>query len=166
MALVFAISILGVVFALLFNSRSTTSTQTTSVDICGLLSPSVMDNLALNGAGREIPGLNQSAPPWDYQSIRNHIHQGWDTVCQSESFVSAVQEHGPGFSSGGSFINAANPNASAVAIVMAWAQNATPRELCPLPRGVGYTNRQRHCFGSCGEYWNMQFTWLNKLVRL
>jgi hypothetical protein len=81
-----------------------------------------MDDMAWNGAGREIPGLNQSAPPWDYQSIYGHIQQGWESICQSPEFVTAIQAHGAGsFSSGGGFVNPSNPDNSRAAIALIWS---------------------------------------------
>ena len=101
---------------------STKTSSTSSVSACSLLTPAEMDDMAWNGAGREIPGLNQSAPPWNYQSIYGNIQQGWESLCQSPAFVTAIQVRGAGsFSSGGGFVNPSNPDNSRAAIVMFWS---------------------------------------------
>ncbi len=101
---------------------STPTSSTSSVSACSLLTPTEMDDMAWNGAGREIPGLNQSAPPWNYQSIFGHIQQGWESICQSPAFVTAIQAHGAGsFSSGGGFVNPSNPDNSLAGIAVIWS---------------------------------------------
>lgn len=102
------------------------STRTSSVSACSLLTPALMEYMAWNGAGREIPGLNQSAPPWTYQSIYGHIQQGWETICQSPAFVASIQAHGAGsFSSGGGFVNPSNPDNSLAGIAVIWSNTTS-----------------------------------------
>src|ERR1700722_2935314 len=104
----------------------TSPTTTSSVNPCRLLTPSEEDYLAWNGVGREIPGLNQSSPPWDYQSIYDHIQEGWGNLCQSSAFVTAVQAHGAAsFSVGGGFINSENPQASQAGVAIVWTQTSS-----------------------------------------
>ena len=115
--------------AILLAASMTTSTKTSStssVSACGLLTPGDMDYLAWNGAGHEIPGLNQSAAPWDYQSIYGNIQQGWESLCQSPTLVTAIQAHGTGsFSWGGGFVNPSNPDNSVAAIVVFWSNTTS-----------------------------------------
>jgi len=104
---------------------STNEPATSSENACSLLTPDVITALAWNGAGHEVQGINQSASPWDEQSIQAHIEEGWQTLCQSQSFVSAIRAHGPSsFSSGGGFVNPSNEDASVVGIHVGWSQTA------------------------------------------
>jgi len=123
-AIVIAAVVLSATILLTSSSRS--STTTSSVSACSLLTPDVMEDMAWNGAGREVPGLNQTAPPWDYQSIYGHIDQGWESLCQSPAFVAAIQAHGAGsFSSGGGFVNPSNPEDSLAGISVAWTSTTS-----------------------------------------
>lgn len=123
---VIIISILGVSFTVLAFDHPPSSAKTSSVNACDLLTPSQIDDLAWNGVGREVPGLNQSMPPWNYQSIHEQIQQGWESLCQNPAFITAIQVHGTrSFSSGGGFVNPANPDLSQMGVVVAWTQDAS-----------------------------------------
>ena len=119
-----AIVLSATIFFVASTGRPTTTSS--SVAPCNLLTKANMQLLAWNGAGREISGINQSAPPWDYQSIYDHIEEGWQNLCQSSSFVSAIQAHGSGgFSWGGGSINSANPDDSQAGIAIIWSQTTS-----------------------------------------
>ncbi len=127
--LAIAIVVAGaLVSATIFFVTSTAHPTSTSssVDACSLLTTANMEFLAWNGAGHEIPGINQSAPPWDYQSIYDHIQQGWQSLCLSPAFVSVVDTHGAGcFSWGGGFVNAADPDNSQAGLAVIWSQTTS-----------------------------------------
>jgi len=124
-----AIVVAGVVISATIFVTSTSHpamTSSSSVDACSLLTTANMEFLAWDGAGHEIPGINQSAPPWDYQSIYDHIQQGWQSLCPSPAFVSAIDAHGDGsFSWGGGFVNAANPDNSQAGLALIWSQTTS-----------------------------------------
>ena len=101
------------------------ASQNATTDPCSLLTQPVMESLAWNGAGHEVSGLNQSAPPWDFQSIYDHIQQGWQTLCKTTAFTIAIQDHGAGISAGGGFINKSSPANSQVGIVIPWTQTTS-----------------------------------------
>jgi hypothetical protein len=118
--LVIAVGATGYVLATTFRPAST---LTSSENPDSLLSPDVVSDLAWNGAGRYVPGINQSAPPWNEPSIQAHITEGWQALCQTQAFVEAIQAHGArSFSAGGGFVNPNDVNASVAAIVLGWAQ--------------------------------------------
>jgi hypothetical protein len=127
LAIVIAALVLSAVILLATSREASTKTSSTSsVNPCGLLTPALMEYMAWNGAGREIPGLNQSAPPWDYQSIYEHIQQGWESICQGPAFVTAIQAHGAGsFSSGGGFVNPSNPDNSMAGVAVIWSNTTS-----------------------------------------
>jgi hypothetical protein len=119
--LVLAVAVVGYVLSAPPRSSSTSS----SVSPCGLLSPDVIMDLSWNGAGRYVPGINQNAPPWNQPSIQAHITEGWQALCQSQAFVSAIQEHGDhSFSAGGGFVDANDVNDSVAGVNVNWSQGS------------------------------------------
>lgn len=122
LAVAIVVAAIVVSATIFYASTASKALQTsTTMNPCGLLTQGEMDNMAWDGAGREVPGLNQSAPPWNYQSIYNHIQEGWQTLCQTTAFASAIQAHGTGsFSSGGGFVNPSNPDDSQAGINVIW----------------------------------------------
>jgi hypothetical protein len=100
--------------------------KTTAIQPCDLVTPAQEQFVAGTGAFQSVPGLNQSASPWDYQSIYQHIQEGWDSICQSPAFVTTIQAHDiKGASAGGGFINTANPDASVAGISIGWWQQTS-----------------------------------------
>lgn len=119
LVVIIAVAATGYILTGTFHSSVSTSSESP----CSLLSPDVITNLAWNGAGRYVPGINQSAPPWNQQSIQAHITEGWDALCQSQAFVAAIQAHGDrSFSAGGGFVNANDVNASVAGINVGWSE--------------------------------------------
>jgi len=102
------------------------SVNTSSLNTCSFVTPSQEQSVAGNGAYQNVPGLNQSAPPWNYQSIYQHVQAGWASLCQSQMFVTTVQAHDVnGVAIGGGYINTANPEASVAGISMSWWQGTS-----------------------------------------
>jgi hypothetical protein len=99
------------------------SAKTSTMSACSLVTPSQEQSIAGLGAYQNVPGLNQSSPPWNYQSIYQHIQDGWESLCQSQVFVATIQAHDVnGIAIGGGYINTANPDASVAGISMSWWQ--------------------------------------------
>lgn len=122
-AAIVIVAILAAAIVILTTSTGTTTSRTSTTSPCSLLTQAQMEGYAWNGAGREIPGINQSAPPWNYQSIYDHIQEGWQTLCQTAAFVSAIQVHGArSFSSGGGFVNPSDPDNSQMGVTVGWTQ--------------------------------------------
>lgn len=120
-AIVVALVLVSATIIFYVSTASKAPQTSTTMNTCGLLTQGEMDNMAWNGAGLEVPRLNQSAPPWNYRSIYDHIQGGWQTLCQTAAFVSAIQAHGTGsFSSGGGFVNPSNPDDSQAGINVIW----------------------------------------------
>jgi hypothetical protein len=102
------------------------SVKASTLSTCSFVSPSQQQTVAGNGAYQNVPGLNQSVPPWNYQSIYQHIQDGWTSLCQSQLFVTTVRAHDVnGVAIGGGYINTANPNASVAGISMSWLQGTS-----------------------------------------
>lgn len=90
---------------------------------CGLFTTAMQTNFVENAESTNFIGLNESAPPWDYQSVYDHIQQGWQSICQSQEFSELVQAHGSGgFSASFGYTNGANQSASEVGIGLFWKQ--------------------------------------------
>ncbi len=116
----------AIVIVAAYTGSTTPRTSANPKTACSLLTEADMEYLAWNGAGREIPGLNQSAPPWSYQSIYDHVKEGWQNLCQTTAFVSAIQAHGTsGFSFGGGFINPSDPDNSQMGVAVIWSQTTS-----------------------------------------
>lgn len=99
------------------------SVTASTIDACSLVASAQEQSIAGTGAYQNVPGLNQSAPPWNYQSIYQHIQEGWDGICQSPAFVTTIQAHGiKGAAAGGGFIDVSDPDASVAAISIGWWQ--------------------------------------------
>jgi len=97
----------------------------TTMSACDLVTPSEEQSVAGIGAYQNVAGLNQSAPPWNYQSIYQHIQDGWESLCQSQVFISTIQAHDVnGVAIGGGFIDTANPDASVAGISISWWRQA------------------------------------------
>jgi hypothetical protein len=80
-------------------------------------------NFVKNAESTNFIGLNESAPPWNYQSVYDHIQQGWQSICQSQEFSELVQAHGSGgFSASFGYTHNANQAASKVGIGLFWTQ--------------------------------------------
>ena len=66
---------------------------------CGLFATAMQTNFVENAESTNFVGLNESAPPWNYQSVYDNVQQGWQSICQSQTFSELVQAHGSaGFS--------------------------------------------------------------------
>ena len=117
-ALAVALIVVLVVFCAAFAFHYPPFSVTAStVDPCSLVTSAQEQSIAGTGAYQNVPGLNQSAPPWNYQSIYQHVQDGWDSICQSPAFVATVQTHDiKGAAAGGGFINATDPDASVAGI--------------------------------------------------
>jgi hypothetical protein len=102
------------------------SSRTSTMSACSLVTPSQDQSVAGIGAYQNVPGLNQSAPPWNYQSIYQNIQDGWASLCQSQVFINTIQAHDVnGVAIGGGFINTANPDASVAEISTGWWQQTS-----------------------------------------
>jgi hypothetical protein len=99
-----------------FSARTSTTMST-----CSLVTPSEEQSVAGIGAYQNVPGLNQSSPPWNYPSIYQNIQDGWESLCQSQVFINTIQAHDVnGVAIGGGFINTASPDASVAGISISW----------------------------------------------
>ena len=97
--------------------------KTSTIEPCDLVTSAQEQSVAGTGAYQNVPDLNQSAPPWNYQSIYQHIQEGWNSICQSPAFVTTIKTHDiNGAAAGGGFINTSNPDASVAGISIGWWQ--------------------------------------------
>lgn len=100
------------------------SPNSSSQDQCGLFTTAMQTNFVENAESTNFVGLNESAPPWNYQSVYDHIQQGWQSICQSQEFSELVQAHGSGgFSASFGYTHNANQAASEVGIGLFWTQH-------------------------------------------
>lgn len=91
---------------------------------CGLFATAMQTNFVENAESTNFVGLNESAPPWNYQSVYDNVQQGWQSICQSQTFSELVQAHGSaGFSASFGYTNNADPAASEVGIGLFWTQH-------------------------------------------
>ena len=91
---------------------------------CGLFTTAQQTGFVESAEPTNFVGLNESAPPWNYQSVYDHIQQGWQSICQSQEFSELVQAHGSGgFSASFGYSHDANQAASEVGIGLFWTQH-------------------------------------------
>jgi hypothetical protein len=100
--------------------------STETLNPCSFITTQQEQSIAGTGAYQNVQGLDQSAPPWNYASLYQHIQQGWASLCESQAFATAVQSHDvKGVAIGGGFINTTDPDASVAGISMGWSQGAS-----------------------------------------